>query len=110
MATYVLRDKAKFFAKEIVLLVTLMCLILFSGCEDTKQAAITDSPKSIEHIGQIPDDFKKIIENDVFNGAVAFENRLLKSQIIEDNEENRPHVFNVLYCMMATYFIEEKTA
>ena len=89
MATYVLRDKAKFFAKEIVLLVTLICLILFSGCEDTKQAAITDSPKNIEHIGQIPDDFKRIIENDVFNGAIAFENRLLKSQIIEDNEENR---------------------
>ena len=23
---------------------------------------------------------------------------------LEDNEENRPHVFNVLYCMMSTYF------
>ncbi len=25
---------------------------------------------------------------------------------LEDNEENRPHIFNVLYCMMATYFKE----
>jgi len=23
---------------------------------------------------------------------------------LEDSEENRPHVFNVLYCMMSTYF------
>lgn len=26
---------------------------------------------------------------------------------LEDNEMNRPHIFNVLYCMMATYFKDD---
>ena len=49
------------------------------------------------------------ILHSVFTSLLDFAVRVYNGDL-EDNEENRPHVFNVLYCMMATYFAEEKTA
>ena len=69
-------------------LVTFVCLVL-AGCENTKQVAIPDAPKSVAQVGQIPDDFRHIVENDLFDGIIAFENRLLKAEIVETNEEHR---------------------
>ena len=69
-------------------LVTFVCLVL-AGCENTKQVAILDAPKSVAQVGQIPDDFRYIVENDLFDGIIAFENRLLKAEIVETNEEHR---------------------
>jgi len=70
-------------------LVTLMCLAALAGC--TKQQASTDqtSPKSVAQVGQIPDAFQSIVANNTFNGAIAFENRLLKSEIVEKDAEGR---------------------
>ena len=38
----------------------------------------------------------------VFNVLLDFEIQVYNGEIV-DNEENRVHVFNVLYCMMMTY-------
>ena len=43
------------------------------------------------------------IMHSVFTMMFDFCIRVYNGQL-EDNEENRPHVFNMLYCMMATYF------
>lgn len=70
------------------MLVTLMCLVL-AGCENTKQSENPEAPKSVAQVGQIPDNFRSIVENNLFDGVIAFENRLLKKEIVETNEEHR---------------------
>lgn len=71
------------------MLVILMCLVILSGCANTKQTATPDAPKSVAQVGQIPDDFRHIVENNLFDGVIAFENRLLNAEIVETNEEHR---------------------
>lgn len=73
----------------VCLLVSLMCLVILAGCANTKQAAISDAPKSVAQVGQIPDNFIRIVETNLFDGIIAFENRLLKAEIVETNEEHR---------------------
>ena len=73
----------------VCMLVTLMCLVILAGCANTKQAAISDTPKSVAQVGQIPDNFIRIVENNLFDGVVAFENRLLNAEIVEASEEFR---------------------
>ncbi len=69
-------------------LVTFVCLVL-AGCENTKQSENPEAPKSVAQVGQIPDNFRSIVENNLFDGVIAFENRLLKKEIVETNEEHR---------------------
>lgn len=66
-----------------------MYLVILAGCGNTNQSAIQDAPKSVAQIGQIPDDFKSIVENNIFSDVVAFENRLLKVESLEANDESR---------------------
>ena len=73
----------------VCLLVSLMCLVILAGCANTKQTAILDASKSVAQVGQIPDDFRHIVETNLFDGIIAFENRLLKAEIVETNEEHR---------------------
>lgn len=44
----------------------------------------------------------KTIMHSVFNVLLDFAIQVYNGEIV-DNEENRVHVFNVLYCMMMTY-------
>ncbi len=69
------------------MLVTLMCLVILAGCANTSQTAIQDAPKSVAQVGQIPEDFRRIVENNLFDGVIAFEDRLLRAVIVEVNEE-----------------------
>lgn len=46
------------------------------------------------------------ILHSVFTAFLDFAIRVYNGDL-EDNEENRPHMFNVLYCMMVTYFKDE---
>ena len=43
------------------------------------------------------------ILHSVFTALFDFAIRVYNGEL-EDNEKNRPHIFNVLYCMMMTYF------
>lgn len=45
------------------------------------------------------------ILHSVFTALLDFAIRVYNKDL-EDNEINRPHIFNVLYCMMMTYFKE----
>ena len=45
------------------------------------------------------------ILHSVFTALFDFAIRVYNGEL-EDNEINRPHIFNVLYCMMMTYFKE----
>ena len=49
------------------------------------------------------------ILHSVFTALFDFGIRVYNGEL-EDNDINRPHIFNVLYCMMATYFKETVTA
>lgn len=71
------------------MLVILMCLVILAGCANTKQTATPDAPKSVAQVGQIPNNFIRIVENNLFDGVIAFENRLLNTEIVETNEEHR---------------------
>lgn len=48
------------------------------------------------------------ILHSVFTSLLDFGIRVYNGEL-EDSEINRPHVFNVLYCMMATYFKDSAT-
>ena len=71
------------------MLVSLMCLVILAGCANTKQAAVPTAPKSVAQVGQLPDKFIHIVENNLFDGVVAFENRLLKAEVVEADKEHR---------------------
>lgn len=71
------------------MLIVLACLAVLTGCADKKPAVHHDESKSVAQFGQIPDEFKRIVANNAFNGVTAFEDRLLKSEIVETNEEDR---------------------
>ncbi len=47
------------------------------------------------------------ILHSVFTALLDFAVRVYNGDL-EDNEINRPHIFNVLYCMMMTYFKDSK--
>ena len=46
------------------------------------------------------------ILHSVFTALLSFAIQAYNGDL-EDNEINRPHIFNVLYCMMATYFKDD---
>lgn len=48
------------------------------------------------------------ILHSVFTALFDFAIRVYNGEL-EDNEINRPHIFNVLYCMMMTYFEDSDT-
>ena len=49
------------------------------------------------------------IVHSVFTALLDFAVRVYNGQL-EDNELNRPHIFNVLYCMMRSYFKDVSVA
>jgi hypothetical protein len=48
------------------------------------------------------------ILHSVFTAMFDFAIRVYNGDL-EDNEINRPHIFNVLYCMMALYFKDSES-
>ena len=49
------------------------------------------------------------ILHSVFTALFDFGIRVYNGDL-QDNEINRPHIFNVLYCMMSTYFVDGVTS
>ena len=85
----------------ICLIIILMCVFILTGCTDKKtktdveQTAYHKEDLKIEHIGQVPDELEKIIENNVFRGIAAFDGKLLKTEICAVDEKNKTVTQNV---------------
>lgn len=72
----------------------LMLVSVLSGCaENNPQKG--DELKSMEPVGEVPEEFKEIVENDIFNGVTAFDGRLLKAETIAKDEENRTVTYRI---------------
>ena len=83
------------------LFITFVCLSLLIGCsKDNDLTNSNDSSllydeftkkelKSVEQVGEIPEEFKDIVKNNVFYNITAFEERLFDVETISEDEENR---------------------
>lgn len=83
----------------ICLLVVLVCNLIFTGCtdEETKPDTTTtthitttnpEKYQKVEHVGQVPDVLKKVVENNLFQDVIAFDGRVLKSGITAMDEKD----------------------
>ena len=86
----------------LVLLFVGICICVFSGCTHSSPITSKEEPvieqeepiieedeyKHVEQIGQVPVEFQRIIENDVFCGVTAFGGRLLKSEICSWDQDS----------------------
>ena len=86
------------------LLIFLLCLSLLCGCgvpssdssvattenQETSEISMTQADyQRVEHVGQVPEELQAVIQNNEFEDITAFSDRLLKSEIINIDEENR---------------------
>lgn len=69
---------------------------------ETHQKHFTSIVKSFNPLFKEEADVISIMHS-VFTALLDFAIRVYNGEL-EDNEINRPHIFNVLYCMMMTYF------
>ena len=69
----------------------LMLVSFLSGCAENDLGEL----KSMEPFGEVPEEFKQIVENDIFNGVTAFDGRVLKSETIAEDEENRTVTYRI---------------
>ena len=76
-----------------------VCILFLWGCAKDAPAETPTAdlfePKSVEHIGEIPDTFKTVVENNVFKGVAAFDGRLLKAEVSSADKETRTIVQQV---------------
>lgn len=82
--------------------------VYFKGRSATEHRRLFD-----EIISELSPAFKEeadvsAILHSVFTALFDFAIRVYNGEL-EDNEINRPHIFNVLYCMMMTYFKNSPT-
>ena len=83
------------------LFITFVCLSLLIGCsKDNELINSNDSSllynqftkkelKSVKQVGEVPEEFKDIVKNNVFYNIIAFEERLLNVETISKDEKNR---------------------
>jgi hypothetical protein len=71
------------------LMVVLLCMLILSGCTGDTTPNHPDNFEKVDPIGQVPEAFKNIIAQNTFQGAEAFDGRLLKTETIAVDEQNR---------------------
>ena len=82
-------------------LMAIFCVCILTGCSykqattDFYSTAQYDDFKSVDQVGKIPDTLKNVVENNLFNGITAFDNRLLKSEVSFTDEENRVVTYKI---------------
>ncbi|MBE6932184.1 MAG: hypothetical protein E7464_02215 [Ruminococcaceae bacterium] len=64
-------------------------LLLLSGCSDPQPPMQQEVLKPVEQVGQIPDELIEIVENNLWKDVTAFDGRVLKSDILSSDQENR---------------------
>lgn len=76
--------------KQIISTALLAILLLLSaGCSETPPDPIQSEPQAVAQVGQVPEAFRQVVETNAFSGATAFDGRLLKSDILSGDKENR---------------------
>ena len=70
------------------ILIILVCTLFLSGSIDKRMRFYGEVMIGVEHVGQVPEQFKKIVENNVFQGVSAFDGKLLKQDSFSEDEEN----------------------
>lgn len=83
------------------LLSVILCIPCLFGCRLKTSTANQNDLKRVIHVGTVPAEFQKIVENNTFKDVVAFNGRLLKSEICFEDRENRTVVYQI--CMMDIY-------
>ncbi len=71
------------------LMTVLLCMLMLSGCTGDTMQNRPDNFEKVEPIGQVPEAFRNIVAQNVFRGAVAFDGRLLKTETVAVDEQNR---------------------
>lgn len=75
-------------------LIAAMVCALLPGCAEPQAPVSTTAPTEngrtgVEPVGQIPDAFQNIIENNLFSGVTAYDGRLLKSEVRPVGKDTR---------------------
>ena len=70
------------------LLVVFLCISAFPGCAEA-DVTTHNNRNCVEQVGDIPAEFRKVIENNLFSDITAFDGRLLKAEILSEDKENR---------------------
>lgn len=76
-------------------IIILICIIFLPSCSNTSWKLFNNELKSVKHVGQTPDEFKAIVENNTFKDVTAFKNVLLKSEICTADKQSRSVVQQV---------------
>ena len=69
---------------SVIFAITLSLLCI---CSERYALAAQNELKAVEHIGQVPDAFKTIVEQNTFHDAVAFDGRIMKTEILSYDED-----------------------
>jgi len=77
------------------ILVILVSISIWAERSDNQETIYQEELKSVKQVGKLPDEFKEIIEKNVFQGITAFDERLLKVEVCSANEENKTVVQQV---------------
>lgn len=90
---------------SVILAITLSLLCI---CSERYALAGQNELKAVEHIGQVPDAFKTIVEQNAFHDAVAFDGRIMKTEILSYDEDGNTiellvHMMNQFGKDMAAY-------
>jgi hypothetical protein len=84
----------KFRLTAVSLLSATLCILLL-GCSNSPTVAEPTEDQPVVQVGQIPSAFKEVIEYNTFAGITAFQDRLLKSNIINADTENRTISYHI---------------
>ena len=77
------------------LFTVLLCVFVLAGCADKKTETAVEPPprynefQKVEHVGQIPDEIKKVVENNAFKDISVFGRKLLKTEICATDRKNK---------------------
>lgn len=84
-----LKKEVDHIVKKQFIALFLLVLLLLSGCTNPQLPVQQEELKPVEQVGQVPDELIEIVENNLWKDVTAFDGRVLKSDILSSDQENR---------------------
>lgn len=85
--------------KKVILLsvsaFVLTCCVFLSGCSGDDLPKAETEFKCVEHIGQVSSEFEQVVNKNAFKDITAFGDRVLKTEIISTNENERTRTHQI---------------